>query len=50
MNLARLESGARWRNVFTGQQVTATDETLVAAELFTDFPVALLLRESSAPS
>jgi maltooligosyltrehalose synthase len=35
-----------WRNVFTGEVVAATDRegtlSLTAAEMFADFPVALL--------
>jgi (1->4)-alpha-D-glucan 1-alpha-D-glucosylmutase len=46
LSLAGVESGGSWRDAFTGRRVTASDGTVAAAELFADFPVALLLRES----
>jgi (1->4)-alpha-D-glucan 1-alpha-D-glucosylmutase len=45
VNLSRLGPGGPWRNAFTGERLTAADETLAAADLFAHFPVALLLRD-----
>ena len=36
---------SRWRNVLTGQSLTASDDGLKAAELFATLPVAVLIRD-----
>ena len=47
--LTGLDPALRWRNVFTGEVLTPEDRdgqpSLAAADLFADFPVALLLAE-----
>ncbi len=42
----RLPAG-RWRDVLTGRAVTATTGGVLASEVLTDLPVALLVREDS---
>jgi hypothetical protein len=46
--LPEVAPGQRWRNIFTGEAVTtveACDGSIRAAEVFQNFPVALLLAE-----
>jgi (1->4)-alpha-D-glucan 1-alpha-D-glucosylmutase len=45
VSLAGLEPGA-WRDVFTGRRLEARGGSLAAAEMFADFPVALLVRDA----
>jgi (1->4)-alpha-D-glucan 1-alpha-D-glucosylmutase len=43
--LTDLKDDGPWRDAFTGRELTATDGTLAAGELFAHFPVALLIRD-----
>jgi (1->4)-alpha-D-glucan 1-alpha-D-glucosylmutase len=45
LDLSGLEPGT-WRDVFTGRRLTPADGGLATADLFAQFPVALLMRES----
>jgi (1->4)-alpha-D-glucan 1-alpha-D-glucosylmutase len=50
IDLSRVDPNIAWRNVFTGETLTSSHQdgkpSLTAAELFSHFPVALLLSES----
>ncbi len=50
--LTGLDLGGRWRNVFTGEVLAPDDRdgqsSLAAADLFANFPVALLVAESQS--
>ncbi len=41
-------ANGRWRNVFTGETLTASQESLRLAEVFGEFPVALLTASGAA--
>jgi maltooligosyltrehalose synthase len=47
--LAGLDPSLRWRNLFTGEVLTPEvrdgQPSLAAADIFADFPIALLLAE-----
>ncbi len=48
VRLAGTGADGRWRNVFTGETLTASRESLRLAEVFGEFPVALLVGERPA--
>ena len=48
VRLAGTEGVRRWRNVFTGETLAASDARLRLAEVLGEFPVALLMGERPA--